>query len=294
MKRPWTLLCLAVLPVLWVPYAVSALQEERDPADREEARAGEGDPEGSSLLQRSGSDQPDHVRRLISRITRLHKWMKAKLDLDREQQRAVHALFEEHLDELRATTDREDRDGESKERANRLKELQKERREAQADRDMEAVREIRSEIRELLQERHSRLSGSTARLVEHLEDELDEDQLEAFRKLVDRLGLGSRKPNQESMQELLRAVLSPELGLSAEKRRAIMDIMRNALLTMNPDREAGDQFSDVAGNLRAELMGELTESQWEKAESLLKSASARKKAAGRESSQREQENPPDE
>jgi hypothetical protein len=269
------LLAGAAWTVLAHEFEFDAIVQASEQQEGDEEANGE-DEHGSSAStqERSSGGKAAQVRRLVSRLTRLHKWMGEKLELDASQERAIHGLFQEHMDDLRSGVGGGNSRDDTRDREKRLEELQQEMSDAREQRDREAVIEIRNEMRNLLRERQTQLTARTSAFLVRVEDELADDQLTEFRNMVARLGLTPDAPTKESMQDMLRAVLSTEVGLSAERREVIMDILRSSFLTMDPGEQAEDQMSTVGRDLRAEIIGELTEDQWAKVEAYLKKNSS--------------------
>ena len=106
-------------------------------------------------------------------------------------------------------------------------------------------------------------------------DKSASERQEKLEELRERLGFRGRQGSAQSLRGLMRAMMSQEVGLSPEQRRAVLDIVRDAFLVSDPDQRADAQLTEVAEELRAEVMGELTASQWAKVEAILEDARTR-------------------
>ena len=286
MKRPLFFVpCLAML-IAWLCLPTISATRAQDEGDRDPPRSAEAeeqedaeaydetDEEAPASRRRSTAGQRGaQTRRLIARLTRLHDQMKGKLDLTAEQKAVIHDLFDEHFSELKEDRRRSGRDKSASERQEKLEELREELRDALASGDVSVAKEIRQQMREILYNRSTRVTSRTEKFVEALDEELYEEQLPKFRELLKRLGFRGRQGSAQSLRGLMRAMMSQEVGLSPEQRRAVLDIVRDAFLVSDPDQRADAQLTEVAEELRAEVMGELTASQWAKVEAILEDAS---------------------
>lgn len=281
MKRTLSSMNLAALLALigftaWLP-----AQQEKDKAanpTEESASASEGDEAGEGKKPTSEEGQ---ARRTVATLTKLREKMEAKLELTDDQKKAIRPLFEEQIKELKATATRKPSEGEKDPKGDEMAELREKLNEAQKNSDRDGINEIRKQMRDLRRERRQGIQKGTSVMLKKVSEKLNEEQKEEFEEMVKELGLDIDSPSAEvSVQQMFRAVLNPEVGLSNEQRTAVLMHMRSSIEGMDAETRDSRDLDELAGQLRADLRKELTPDQWKKVEELLK-ADAEKNAAER-------------
>ncbi len=243
-------------------------------------------------------DKPDEAdlisaaRRHVGLLTKLHEKMEAKLDLSDEQKRAVDELFRDHLKKLKDARSQRRADKAAAVRADEMAELREKMKEARDAGDKDTVNELRKKMRDILKEQRGGVTKGTSEFLGNVRDELEENQVKWFESMVRELGLDLDEGPGITVQQLLKAVLSPEIGLSSDQRKAVLDRMRGALLGMDSDaRDAGD-LDDISPQLRADLRAQLTEAQWTKVEEQIKADAEANKANEKKSERPGERRPP--
>jgi hypothetical protein len=73
-----------------------------------------------------------------------------------------------------------------------------------------------------------------------------------------------------TIQQLMRAVMAEEIGLSDEQRRSVLTKIREGFNSLSEDAQDAGDLDEIVAQLRADLRKELTTAQWAKVEKLLK------------------------
>jgi hypothetical protein len=226
------------------------------------------EPDASS----TGDDQPavgvdTATRRLMAQLKRLQKEIPERLDLSPDQERAIDRLFDAYFSELRARRPgRGNTDGDAKDE---LAELREELQRAREERDAEGIRQIRERMRELLQEQRNRSATVAREFLDDVASELDEDQVEEFHRLIEEMGLSSAAGG-ETIQQLMRALMHPDVALTPAQQEKVRERMREALTSMSEDEQMAADMSAAAARMKGDIMKELTPVQRKKVEAILK------------------------
>jgi hypothetical protein len=255
------------LVLLGQPTIVFAQQEEGEGA----AKIDRGSAESR---ERSEAREASDMRRLMSRFSKLRTYMNDKLKLDTEQKREITELFENHMRDLTKVQSGKQGTGSKEDQDRRLAELQKEIDTAREAEDHDFVRELRDEMRAILVERRSQTGRNTQEFLKKLEAVLFEDQIPEFKKILQRLGfaLGEQaqvEGSRESLEQLLRAVMDPSVGLTQEKKQAVVEVMREAILSLDPDMDRNAFVAELSARLQTEIVGVLDDDQWKKVETIM-------------------------
>ena|GEM_PF-3977154 len=240
-------------------FCVPAVAQEEEGStpqrrDREERRA---------PVERSRDPLGEEIRF----TERLRDAVMDKLDLDEDQRAAIVELFAGHIDAVkRVAAERPDR-GEREEQREQIRELEREARAAREVGDREEARRIYREIRELRQEVRERdladLGPLNRELIQAVSEELEEEQLLKFRRLVQRFRARTARgtPLLRFMHTVRRALA--ELQLDEEQQATVHEIVRDTMMEVDRPKDnpqAIDDFMDhVRPKLESELGSELTQ-----------------------------------
>jgi hypothetical protein len=252
------------------------------PPKPDNAESDSSDDEGTKKARTDEADVVSAARRHQALIAKLRERMDEKLDLSNEQERAVDALFQTHMKELKNAKGQRRATKEAEKRDDELAELRGKLREARAGGNKEDVNEIRKQMRDILKEQRQGVTKGTAEFLRKVRDELDDEQTKEYEEIVRELGLDLEDNSGITVQQLFKVVLSPEIGLSEEQRKAVLDRMRGALLGMDTDAKDAGDLGDISSQLRAEVRSDLTPAQWTKVEEMIKADAAAAKAASGE------------
>lgn len=218
------------------------------------------------------------TRRLMAQLKRLQKEMPERLDLSSEQEKAINRLFDAYLAELRAR--RPGRGSSDADAKDELAELREELQRAREERDAEGIRQIRERMRELLQEQRSRSATVAREFLEDVASELDEDQIEEFHRLNEEMGL-STAASGETIQQIMRALMHPDVALTPAQQEKVREKMREALTSMSEEEQMAADMNAAAARMKGEVMKELTPVQRKKVEAILKDSSITESPAKR-------------
>ena len=210
----------------------------------------------------------------LERIEKLQDAMKEKLSLRPEQEEAIDAVFEEYSGTLEAREERHRGAGLNVQERAKVRELRDKLIQARKDGDKEALEELREKFRSLQRGRYPVQVMTGDQLISKLTDELDVEQVPAFRKIVKTMRIGGFPTGPTArLRKIARAVLRPDVGLPAEQRRAILKTIRKAQADVaeieDDDEEKANQIVDKA---RAEVFEKLTPSQRDKVEAAVGTA----------------------
>jgi Spy/CpxP family protein refolding chaperone len=218
----------------------------------------------------------------VAQLRQLHEAVKAELPLTDEQKAAIDALFEAHIRTV-TTADGRRPFGVNADDAKAIEELRKRLSAAREAGDQEAVRKLTAEFRELIRSRRQVTGLTTDQFFARVILVLDKEQTEGFRRLIKRLRIGdARGRPADELVGLWRAVLSPEVGLSDEQRRAVHSLRVKASRASAEARKNGDEdrITQINNEIRGEVMARLTPEQREKVEALLARPAKQARTAG--------------
>lgn len=191
---------------------------------------------------------PNRARQ-INMLKQFESELTRTLEMGEEQATEVSEIFEEFIEDLNAEVD--DRREVQRENAEMIRELVDEMREAQQDRDMERVREIREEISALRSEHASAdESFDPEELFEILREVLTEDQIEKFDPLADRFKKRLEGPKKQEKSKLriyqkaVNAINLPEDQLS-DIRRIFVDFAKVNRGAKSATAEADAELYDL-------------------------------------------------
>jgi len=239
--------------------------EERD-VDPEDDEAQVADEELSRRKRRA----PLSRSQLIAKLGKLQAAMKERLDLTPGQEEIIDPLFEEQVQSIKEAMDRRKRDQAQEDDLEAIRELQEQLKEARKAGDKERAREIRRQMSDRFRQRRSNMPEPIGRFIEKVAGELEEEQVSTFRTLAKRFGLDeTRRPRRRPMGNLMRAVMSPEVGLSREQQQSVRELMRGHMSAAKPREMDDKQEKEAFDKLRDEVLTELTPEQRAKVEARL-------------------------
>ncbi len=255
MKR--TLLALIVALVFVLPPNKPAAAQTPDPdktqpIDREDQATPDQHSDDVTAQDRADrTDRADRARRrgrrqapdtpleLARKLPKLKMLMWETLDLDRAQKDTLSDLFDEEIGRLKALhAEARGADAQS-EQLDQARDLQKDLMEARKSGDRERARELRQALGRVLGNSRSR-GQQPVRIggfLRNVRDELSESQRPQLGRLIRKAGIQQgRRGASRPMQAFRRALFSPEVDLSQDQRREVMQLMREARPPRNPRR----------------------------------------------------------
>lgn len=291
-------LMLAVAAALLVPAPTSAqsvedpdepptgaLEEEPAAEDDAEAREAEADEDQpASQPRRAGQgderrESAQELRRRLEQFKALREALYDQIELDEEQDDAVHRLFAEQLERLQEAKHRlsdPDAAREDQDVGREMRRLFELMREARRREDHERVEELRAQIDELRKHGTGDLGQDTARFVGELRAQLSGAQVERFDEITRELGLGGeRQAGRTRYRRFIDILVSDELGLSDEQTRTVREIIREQRRAASEGRRGEPDFERMYDVLKERVLEELTDEQAEKLAEAVK-ADARK------------------
>ncbi len=212
----------------------------------------------SAGLKPTAKPSPNRARQ-IGMIKQFENEITRVLEMDEDQATEVNEIFKDFIEGL--SEEAEDRREARRENAEIIRELVDEMREAQRERDMETVREIREEISELRGE-HARGKESieTEDFFEQIREVLTEDQIENFDPLADRLSkrlAGPQKPAQSKIRVFQKATNS--MNLPADQLATIRQLL--AEFSRENRNVRGPEAEEAEAELFESILEELDDDQ---------------------------------
>ena len=265
LRDTWSVILAAVLVVTTAGAVVADPPERVDGADR-------------PVREQPAGHSPVRYLRMLDSFK---KEIVGALDLDEELAGEVSELFDEHAAGIREGM--EDLRQQRRDNAERIRELVRELREAQANEDPERADELRQEIVALRQ----RPAGATPdheELFDSVRELLDEEQIETFdeyaRRFDERLS-GPEEDAAGSIRHLRRALDVVEL--SAEQRAQTRDLLSATMREVRSARHDAERVKELESAARDDIIELLDDEQAEKfQEALLKLAREEGKSPKRE------------
>ncbi|MFQ5413605.1 MAG: hypothetical protein ACE5E6_04015 [Phycisphaerae bacterium] len=192
---------------------------------------------------------PGFARREMNTLKKLQQMMRARLGLAENQVAAIDAHFEAYFREsaARAGADADVRE---------LRSIRQEIRDAQAAGHDAEVKTLRQRLLEFNVRRREERSQALEGLLEKVRGELSEDQATRFAELVGKLRLRVRDDGGDPVRRLMRAVMHPDVKLSAAQRDKLRDIMRGAFGRDRADRRDAQALAALRDRIMAELTPE--------------------------------------
>jgi hypothetical protein len=209
-------------------------------------------------LKPTTNPSPNRARQ-ISMLKQFEGEITRALEMDEDQASEVSAVFRDYIEGL--TEEVDDLRDERRENAEIIRELVDEMREAQKDRDMDRVREIREEISELRGE-HANTDEplDPEEFFEELRELMTDDQIEKFDPLADRLAqrlAGPKKPEKSKLKIYQKAAHS--INLPEDQMMTIRHIFAD--FAKESRGAKGAVSADADEELLELILGELDEDQ---------------------------------
>lgn len=279
MKRDRCLFLFLTLGLLsfWSTSLGSASQPEAEPQDEPQAEEGDGQqdqPSADAARRRRGPAVYTQVasRRLLVSLNKLRSQMIDQLDLSEEQEETLGAMFDKFLVDVEKHAARgAGGDGNKDESGDSIRKLRMEMIEAQKAGDDDRAKELRTQIQAAMSKQRPMTSEAVSKFLDTVAEELDEEQEPQFRTLVKRLKLDvSSDAQRDSLGRLMRAVMDPELGMTAEQHQAVREIIRDAFASQDRGERSPEKTDQLASKVKSDIMEELTPEQRVKLEAKLK------------------------
>ena len=263
------------LPEVHKEREVGEAAAEADPAEIEDGGA----TEGNDRIQQPRSRARGSSRKLHRQLTKLQGLMKSRLELSEEQEETIGAFFEQRLESLKKRRGEAEKPRGRAEDREEVREVRDELKEAREAGDKERIRELRQQLGQILRKRRSSRATPIGGFLQLITNELNEDQVLPFRRLVKHVGLNEYgRGRTGSVRELMRAVMSPNVGLSREQRRAIRETFREATGDTRRSTQNPKEQERVYEKLRNDILVQLTPEQRAEVEAALEEgATARHK-----------------
>ncbi len=205
-------------------------------------------------------------------LNRLRQAMDDRLELSAEQVEAIDALFLEFTTQMDSKSGAKT-DGQADERRARRQELHDQMVAAKESGDSEALAAAKEAMGAFRRERGEQHRATMQGFFDQVSAELNEEQAEKFQTMARRFAAQSHKKGRGGkLRQLVRAVRSPEVGLSDEQGQQIRDIV-SAMRAPAADGEKPAKDPEAKRAARAEarqaILDVLTEEQREQVEQLL-------------------------
>ncbi|MFQ5461925.1 MAG: hypothetical protein ACE5E5_04770 [Phycisphaerae bacterium] len=192
--------------------------------------------------RRPRSQAPDTPLELARKLPKLKVLMWETLELDADQKETISELFDEEIDRLKAVHAEAQGADARQEKLDEARDLQKALMEARKAGDRQRARQLRQELGRVLGASR-RGAPQPVRIVGFLRkvnDELNDSQRSEFRGLVRKAGIRiGRGGRGRPLMAFRRALFSPEVNLSEDQRREVMQMMRDFRARFNPGRRPG-------------------------------------------------------
>lgn len=210
------------------------------------------------------------IRRRVTDLNRLHAAIKKQLDLSREQEEAVGALFKNYVRSLKSLQGKRRTQPFEPAVAQKLRELRTQMKNARSAGDDVEVQRLRTEFQRVRRPRPAATLQTVDQFIGQVIQHVDEKDHAAFQALVRRSRILVYRPSGAGkLRLLLRAAMHPSIGLSDEQKRAVRDIMRESLLSVGRAHEQSGDGPAVIEHARADVFALLTPEQRTKVEALL-------------------------
>jgi len=201
--------------------------------------------------------------------------VKRTLHPDEESAAEIDAIFQEHIDALQKVA--EDTADERRARAEEIRSLVSELREAQRDGDTERVAQLRDRITEL---RRNEDEGRVAfdELAEQMHEVLTDEQFTQYeqiaRKYEARMA-GRQQPSERALQRIRQALAV--VNLSPEQRQTTRTILIEATREIRSARDDERKAMELVDALREDVANELDDQQLEAFDKAIAEAEKRDK-----------------
>jgi len=224
-------------------------------------------------------------RQLPRRLERLHQAMGKELSLHRGQAERIDTLFEDYLGTIKQGPAHRGPDLSPDERA-RFDELRSRAKKAREAGDQAALEEVREQLRGSMQAWRPSQMKSVDEFAHAVEQELDKSQVREYRKLLQRFRIGGYADRPSAgLRRMAKAVRRPEVNLSGEQRRSVVETIRQAQKKLEAVEDDDTAASEVIENTRTEIVKVLSSKQRKRFKNALMQAEAQeqvRRPAGRE------------
>ncbi|MHC5109677.1 MAG: hypothetical protein ACYTHJ_07340 [Planctomycetota bacterium] len=167
-------------------------------------------------------------RDLAEKLPKLQDLMWDKMELSEDQRDVIGDLFDAQMVVVKEAQTEGKEQARTEARA-KIRELQQDMEEARKDGDRERAREIRTELGQAM--RDNAADGIGIRdFLRDVNDELEQDQRSQFRDLLRQSDLSGRMRGRrgqgQGMRSLRAALMSEDVGLTQDQRKAANELMR--------------------------------------------------------------------
>jgi Spy/CpxP family protein refolding chaperone len=218
----------------------------------------------------------------VARLNRLRLEINTSLELSAEQRKTIERLFDEHLRAIREDQHSEAGSQMTEEDLKELQAIQARMVTARQAGDTEAVEKTREEL--IAKARSLRRPGrpGNAQFYRQISEQLNDKQREAFEALVRRHRTERLpRPQNGPLRELLKALRDPEVGLTAEQRDKLRDLLKDAITANAPGEiPEEERRARIAKKLHEDVRKILTPEQAAKLDEVLRNEERRQAGSG--------------
>lgn len=247
-------------------------QSERDPGDQKAQR------DSGQTRSRGARRGPGKQK---AQLEKLQLAMKQKLNLKKEQERAINDHFERHFTQIERRLSARGPGASGGKDSNAMAVFREDMAAARKAGDKAKLDQLRREFRTVMQVRRRGNTQNLSQLIGKLEDELDAKQRQMFDGLLKKLKIDrSGSARQGNLRSLWRAVMSPEMRLSSEQRTAVMRLLKEGMTSEAEAKRSGDtqEAQRVAKSTQEAVFDELSSAQKSKLNAKMGLRASRKPA----------------